>query len=235
MDNDRRSGVSAKAALAAGGLLVVLAAGCSSDPDAPAAGADAGTTQREAGALADGGGKCYPTEPVDHARYDYKPPRIQAGSCTQADVDNIVAYAKANPKKGVNDLKAEVLAKFTQACHDCIFADDGPTWAPLVTRDGEVTTANGSGCIEMVSGKGEACGRAHRQWDQCLKEACAACDGPELKECGDVVQVAGGACKGAADAMATSCGAAEINGYLTACVGEYGFDAWIKRQCVTGS
>ena len=221
-----RSAFALAALLVAHGVVA-----CSSDPDPSAA--DAGAP--DGGASADAASGCFSNAPVDPNRVPYKPARVQAGSCTQGDVDAIVAYADQNPDQNVVSLKAEVKTKLAAKCHDCIFADDGATWAPFVLQDGEVSILNSSGCIEIASGKGEPCGRAHRQWDACINETCAGCTGTEEASCRKVVQVAGGACKGAADAMAVACGGTTINQYIASCTGKYGFDEWIKRQCVTGS
>src|SRR6185503_18717146 len=68
--------------------IVVGGAGCSSDP-APAITSPPGA---EGGVDPQDGGACFPSEPIQQEKYDYRPPRIQAGACTQADIDNIIAF-----------------------------------------------------------------------------------------------------------------------------------------------
>ena len=105
------------------------------------------------------------------------------------------------------------------------------TWAPVLLDNGRPVSLNSSGCIELASGRGVECGRAHRVWSQCLIEACAKCTEEEGLDCGKSAQTT--ACKAQTAALASACGTQEqVNIAIESCRGKFGFDAWVRRQCV---
>jgi hypothetical protein len=213
----------------AGFVAAVTAAGCSSTTLDPSDAALSQDVKREGNRL-DGStvDTCYPTEPIEFTRFIYKPPVNQPGACAKADVDKLLAYIDKNADATFADLQKEI-ATYPAACAACIIGDiNADQWTPLLTRDGSIVSINSSGCVELASNRGDACGKAHRQWDQCIDEGCLNCSDAELDTCQSEVQR--GACLAATEALAEGCGNS-INAYLEEC---RRFDRWITKQCVTG-
>ena len=213
-------------------VCAVSAAACSSTTLEGSSAQDA-TSERPQANRVDGGDvtACYTSDAVDHTRFTYKQPNVQPGVCTQADVQKLVDFIQSNQTATFADLQREI-AKLPAACAACVIGDVGAAkWTPILTEGGAILAVNSSGCIELVSGKGEACGKAHRQWDQCIDAACLDCDDNDLDSCQGAVQEEGQACGAATDALAAACGTS-INAYLEEC---RRFDRWITRQCVNGT
>jgi hypothetical protein len=174
---------------------------------------------------------CWSAQPLDHARYTYRPAVATAGACTSQDLSRLVAYIDKNTNATFADLQAEIAANYPPSCGACIVGDvNAERWTPLLTRDGSITGLNPSGCVELVSGRGEPCGKAHRQWDQCIDEACLACPEEEGRrdDCRDEVQ--GGACKAASEGLVAGCGG-DVNAYMLKFCSR--FEDWVRTQCVS--
>ena len=87
------------------------------------------------------------------------------------------------------------------------------TWAPILEGTGG-GSFNGSACVALASGN-PACGKAHLEWDVCLRTACADCAESEAEACfADGAQQ--GACKPHTEALGAACGSA-VNDFLSAC------------------
>ena len=218
------------AALGASSIMT----GCSSDA-VETAPVDSGTAQRDA-TLPPPAETCIPEAPVT-TRYAYKSPAVALGSCSEADLAAIIAHVDATPNESFPALFEYTKKTFSAVCNACMFNDaNAAAWAPVLTVDGAPRSLNGSGCIELVSGKGAACGGAHRNWQQCILEACTACDDASeaaMKEC--TARVQSGACAAQSQALQGACGnQATFNGYLERCTGKFGFDQWVRVQCVSG-
>jgi hypothetical protein len=228
--------------VAAGG-----AAGCSSSTDnnptnvTPDGGgaADAkkdgktGVTPEEDSGDGDGP-SCWKEDAIDATKAPYQPPRIQAGACTSNVLKVINDLIDSNAQATFDDLKAEIETKESAKCAECVFGENGDTWAPIVTESDKVVALNGGGCVEIVSGK-ESCGRAYQQWDTCLDFACTDCkDSADRQACTKDVQST--ACKDATEALVTECGQKTVDGYLGQCfkAGELTIAGPITKQCVTG-
>jgi hypothetical protein len=223
----------ASATSLAGLVAASTISGCSDD-DNNAASSDAGNDRRIPTPVDDGGGTnaCFSDTAVDATKFTYKAPTVRPGACTTTDVANIIKYVDETDGATFQDFQREVNEKYAKSCAECIFGDVGAdTWAPILTEEGKVVDLNSSGCVQIVSTRGDACGRAHWQWNACIDEACKSCEPGSVDEdeCSTAVQA--GACKAATDTLASACGQ-NINTFITACRGTYGFDAWIRRQCV---
>jgi hypothetical protein len=166
---------------------------------------------------------------IDATKFDYRPPTHTAGACTKTDVDGLNAFIDTHEDATFEDLRAESTAKSSKACTACVFAEASDKWAPIPTVGTKVLTLNISGCIEIVSGKGAACGKAHRQWDQCIDQACGACDDATKPTCSTEAQT--NRCSEASKALAAACGA-DTNTYLQTCKAGNGIEPLIAKQCV---
>jgi hypothetical protein len=222
----------ASATSLAGLVAASTISGCSDD-DNTATTSDAASDRRLPTPVDDGGGNqaCFSETPVDATQFTYKPPTIRPGACTAQDIANLIQYVDDSTDATFADFQREINEKYPKSCAECIFGErSAATWAPILTEDGKVVDLNSSGCVQIASKKGDACGRAHWQWNSCIDKACFDCpaDSAEEDECNTAVQ--SGACKTATDALAKDCGTS-INTFITACRGKYGFDAWITRQC----
>jgi hypothetical protein len=209
------------------GVTSVLIA-CSSDDDAPAApAADASAEARPAPS------GCLDEAPVT-TNYAYKPAAVLPGACTSKEVDDIVAFVEANPDTSYPQLYESTKTTTSATCHACMFAEaSNTTWAPVLLENGRPASLNASGCVELTTGRGVECGRAHRVWSQCLIEACAKCPEEEGASCGVSAQTT--ACQAQTSALASACGTQEeVNVAIEACRGKFGLDAWVRRQCVGG-
>jgi hypothetical protein len=177
----------------------------------------------------DAGGACNDGVAIDETKFPYHPPKVTAGACTNAHVDDLVAFVQTHADATYADLQARV-ATYPAACASCIVgrADDA-TWSPLLTTGGQISSRNSSGCVQLASGNSEACGRAHRQWDQCMDQACRTCDAGRWEVCRSDAQ--GGVCQSAFAKLSAACGDG-LSAYRDACTR---FDQWIRRQCVQGS
>ena len=212
--------------------------GCSSDSTGSTDIADAKADRTPVTVDDSGSNLCYSDNALDASGLTYNSPHIQAGACTTANVAELVAYIKANAAASFADLETHVKATYSATCSSCIFSDvAAAAWAPIITdatRTGDpVVGVNGGGCIEIVSGKGNACGKAYHQWDRCIEQACNACTAEaDYQSCAVAVQDT--ACAAASTALGTACGT-NINAYIKTCQGTYGIDAWINYSCVAGS
>ncbi|MBX3264682.1 MAG: hypothetical protein KIS78_11875 [Labilithrix sp.] len=221
------------------GLVVaVAAAGCTNEEVAPSVD-DGGTVdvKRPPTQPIDDGGdpeddKCYAETAVDVSGVKYQAPRIQPGACTDGVFKVIDDLVAAKNDATFADLKAAIAAEESTPCAECVFGEDGDTWAPVVESAGKVIALNGGGCVAIVSDK-EDCGKAYYQWDLCLGTACKDCSGSEGADCYREAQAT--ACKGASDALLGACGN-DVNTYINACFksGEITVKGPIREQCVKG-
>jgi hypothetical protein len=222
------------------GLVVsVAASGCSSDsggtPDTADTGADVKKTP-PAPPPDDGGdgaaGDCPSTASIDTSAYPWKPPAVDLGKCTDADLTSLVAYLQANSGSKYADWKSK--AGLGATCSGCLFGPDGTTWKPFVEdSSGDLSELNVGGCIGIASAN-EKCGQSYQAWFDCRFEACASCptDTATLTKC--LSAASKGACKAANQNVLTVCGSA-IGDYETACRGDkYVFEGPIKAQCING-
>ncbi len=158
---------------------------------------------------------CYSQDPIDVSTVVYKPARFQLGSCSR-DVFDLIEdeiVAKGGTLDPA-DLKEAIAAKESAACAECVFADDGDTWAPIVSSADGNFVLNVGGCFEAMTGKA-ACGKAVQQWMACLGTACSSCQSqPEYQSCTDDVQQS--ACNDATEHLVATCGGG-INTYLNSC------------------
>lgn len=177
---------------------------------------------------------CFSDDPIDATDVPYNSPNTVANACSEDNVTELVAWIKANPEKSFVDMQAHIKATYPADCNACIFSENtAALWGPLITNNGVLTGINGAGCVEIVSGKGNACGKAYHQWDVCIDFACQECtDDAEYTDCTGNVQTT--ACADASDALVAACGQ-QINNFIQACRGTYGIDAWIRRSCVLGA
>ncbi len=176
--------------------------------------------------------KCYAEEALDVSGVKYQAPRIRPGACTEGVFKVIDDLVAANKSASFADLKAAIVAEESASCAECVFGDDGDTWAPVVESAGKVVAVNGGGCVGIVSEKVE-CGKAYYQWDLCLATACKDCSGSDATAC--VQEAQSTACKGASDALVGACGN-EVNSFINACfkAGEITLKGPIREQCVEG-
>lgn len=232
---------------ALGGLVSAAAVfGCSETSDAPAV-SDAGTADssntKEAGKPPTGGDNepveqlCYNEDPIDVTNVPYKPARIQPGACTPNVFDVMRdVFGATGGNVTYDEIKKEIATNESAQCADCVFGNDGDTWAPIVSHGDGNFTENLGGCFEVLSGKTE-CGKAIQQWMDCVQTACAACGSvrSEYDACTTAVQES--ACIEATQAAATSCGTATVNTYIRACFNELyvnNVGGTIQRLCVAG-
>jgi hypothetical protein len=210
------------------GVMSVLIA-CSSDDDPPAAAAGDAAADVRAPPSA-----CLDETPVT-TNYAYKPPAIVPGACTSKELEDIIAFVDANPQTEYPQLYETTKTTTSATCHACMFAEAGnANWAPVLLDNGRPISLNSSGCVEIVTGRGVECGRAHRVWSQCLIEACVSCQEEEQAACGIGAQTT--ACRAQTTALAAACGTQqEVNAAIDACRGKFGFDEWVRRQCVGAS
>lgn len=144
------------------------------------------------GVRADRPAACPATEPIADS-YDWAPPRLQASSCSEADLDAVRAlFQRSNVD--VSDLRRAVSA----SCFACAYtAPDDVTWGALtVATVGFVRwTANEAGCL-VGARTSEACGRAYSNYQRCAYAACDGCDTPDQLDCYDdpALFASGGAC-----------------------------------------
>ncbi len=183
----------------------------------------------------DGGDvKCFDEKPLDVSGERYQPPRIQPGACTE-NVLAVIDDLAAKPNATFDELKAAIVAQESTVCAECVFGEDGDTWAPIVEKEGRIIAVNGGGCVDLVSEKAD-CGKAYYHWDLCLDVTCSKCTGSEAKSCFQEAQST--ACKGASEALVAACGGteAEVNKHLSACfkAGEVTVKGPIREQCIKG-
>ncbi len=206
----------------AGLMSAVGAAGCSETTVQQGPSDDGGT---DAKTKADAKGRvgddeepavesCYKDDPIDVSTSPYKPARVQPGSCTAAVFDVIKdALAAGGGQTTFSALKDAISAEESAKCAECVFAEDGDEWAPIVTSGETIVAQNFGGCFEMLTGKA-SCGKAVQQWNGCLTKACEKCEDAERKTCPQDVQKT--ACKDSTDELIKECGA-NINTYLKSC------------------
>ncbi|HVJ93141.1 MAG TPA: hypothetical protein VM580_25245 [Labilithrix sp.] len=221
-------------------VSMATVAGCSSTTTEETtldAGADA-KTQKDSAPIGDDEEPteqlCYKEDPFDASVFKYQPPRLQQGACGDSVLDVISGYVSGNENAtftGLRDAIKNSADAGGQDCADCVFANDGDTWAPLVLEGNKVVAVNTGACVGLVSGK-EACGRAFFQWDICLGEVCAECaDQSEARSCYSAVQDT--ACKAASDELLKECGP-EINTFVDACFldGDLTFTPAVRTLCL---
>jgi hypothetical protein len=194
--------------------------GCSETANTPAS--DAGSADSADGKDSGKPGEdepdeklCYSQDPIDVSTVLYKPARFQLGSCSR-DVFDVIEdeiLAKGGTL-GPADLKEAIAAKESAACAECVVADDGDTWAPIVSSADGNSVLNLGGCFEAMSGRA-ACGKAVQQWMACLSTACSSCqDQTEYQSCTNDVQQS--ACIDSTSVVVATCGEG-INSYLESC------------------
>jgi hypothetical protein len=177
-------------------------------------------------------GICPTTVPIDATSLPWAPPFVAAGSCSQAELDALVAYVDMNPAAKYPDWKASVPGA---VCSSCIFGKEtDATWHPLLEdAAGMLVGLNVGGCIAIASGM-TACGKSYQNWFDCRFEACTDCaagDTAALQKC--LTAASKGPCKAAFDAVSTVCGDATIVNAETACNGDkFVFEGPIKLQCI---
>ncbi|MBX3205660.1 MAG: hypothetical protein KF764_11375 [Labilithrix sp.] len=223
------------------GLVVAVApAGCTPDEAAPTddGGGVADVKRPPPSQIGDdeddpGGEKCYAEKALDVSGVKYQAPRIRPGACTEGVLKVIDDLVAGNKNATFQDLKAAIVAEESTSCAECVFGEDGDTWAPVVESAGKIVAVNGGGCVAIVSAKDD-CGKAYYQWDECLGTACKDCSGSDRSVCLEAVQST--ACKGASDALLGACGK-DVNAYINACFkpGEIAVKGPIREQCVKGS
>lgn len=211
---------------ALGGLISAAGmVGCSETASTPVsdAGSADSATGKDAAKPANGDDEadqdlCYKTDPVDVSAVAYKPARFQLGSCTRNvfDVleDEILATGGTLSPAA---LKEAIAAKESATCAQCVFGEDGDSWAPIVSSGGGDFTLNFGGCFEALSGK-TACGKAVQQWMACLNTTCSSCKvQAERQSCFNDAQQS--ACSDSTSIVLATCGAG-INTYLSSCFDE---------------
>lgn len=178
---------------------------------------------------------CLHTDPIDHTRYTYKPARPkQPGACSNDELKALGDYFEnLGPQDPVSI--DDWMDSVGDACAACAFADiQEEEWTPVLTIGSTDLVVNLGGCIESVSGDAE-CGKVVQQWDQCLLDACFLdCppgDTEAFVQCRRDTRVLTTSCKGAWDAVRTTCGS-RFNSYLSACSeGDWTFDSPVKQAC----
>lgn len=226
-----------------GMVIAIAAAGCTSNDDVtPVEDGGSKPDVREPPPPEDdddddgGDGKCYDEKPLDVSGVKYQPPRIQPGACTENVLGVIDDLVATKQDATFDELKAAIVAKESTACAECVFGEDGDTWAPIVQKDGKVIAVNGGGCVDLVSEKVD-CGKAYYQWDLCLNTKCSKCTGSEASSCFKEAQST--ACEAASAALVAACGGneVEVNKHLSACFksGEVTVKGPIREQCIKGA
>lgn len=174
---------------------------------------------------------CPTEDPIDATKAPWKSPTIAPGSCTEADLTKMGSDLGA--QGGTIAKMKEGIA--TDACRNCVFAQDGATWAPLVENaSGQLTNLNVGGCIAIASGNDD-CGKAYQQFRSCYLAACEQCDEGAFQSCtGKAVN--GTACRDAVQDLLDACGGeAPLTAAETACQNTaYVFEAPIRAQCIGG-
>lgn len=224
-----------------GMVVAIAAAGCSSN--------DAVTPVEDAGSEPDvrkpppsgddddddaGDDKCYDEKALDVSGERYQPPRVQPGACTE-NVLQVIDELAAKQGATFDELKAAIVAKESATCAECVFGEDGDTWAPVIEKDGKAIAVNGGGCVGLVSEKAD-CGKAYYHWDLCVNVTCSQCTGTEASSC--VQEAQSTACESATAALVAACGGTEVevNKHLSACFkpGEVTVKGPIREQCIKG-
>jgi hypothetical protein len=176
---------------------------------------------------------CTGTLPVSPAALLWKSPYEGPGSCSQAELDALVAFVAANPAAKYAEWKASVA---NATCASCIFGlASAPTWTPLLEDAlGALVEQNVGGCIAIASGN-DSCGRAYQNWFDCRFLACSDCPSGSaaLSMCQTAASKAGGGCKTYYDAVVPACTDAVVSNAETTCAGtKYFFEGPIRAQCI---
>jgi len=210
----------------AGLVFAVGAAGCSQEEaEAVSASADGGSDAR--GAKKDTGASpevegddeaCYSDDKIDVSTVVYKPARVQAGACSKDVFDKIKNIGEAlGGRITAAELKDGLAMQESEKCADCVFAEDGEEWAPVVMEGDQIKVLNFVGCVEVKSGS-VACGEAYFRFRACISEACKDCSSVEVQgcvaavrstACGDAIQATKEACGDKVDAYINECGSAQ--------------------------
>lgn len=176
---------------------------------------------------------CGTCDAIDATKFPYRSPLRKPGSCTDAEVDAMIAFVDTNPTATFEQLQDSIT---NVACRECVFAEETSKWAPIVlgAASTSVVAINVGGCFTIATGE-EACGRAHQQLRSCAAEACVDCpndEGPDsFLSC--VETRASRICQKAFDDRATLCGGAKAVADAEAlCAGKYTFVGSVRAQCV---
>ncbi|MDB4935374.1 MAG: hypothetical protein JWP87_2346 [Labilithrix sp.] len=217
----------------AGALAATATAGCSSSSTGGASdpGRDAATIDIDS-SVEQAERACPHTEPIDATKLSWKPPSVLHGSCTDKELEELVAYVNGHPAAKYVDWKGAVT---NAGCSSCVFGKDtDATWKPLVEdANGQLVGLYVGGCIALASGS-EACGHSYQNWFDCRFQACADCpngDTAALQKC--LSAASKSACKKAFDDVGTVCTDRGITDAETTCDGmKFVFEGPIRAQCI---
>lgn len=186
-----------------------------------AGGRDGAARADASGGDGEDGATC-PTTSVSPSALRWKAPRLMAGSCTQADLNELIASVNSG------------LTVSNATCSNCVFGRDNlSNWAPIVL-DGadQIVDVNVGGCIAVRTGS-NACGKAYQNFFDCRLVACADCASTAMNQC--LTAAANGTvCASYLNDVATVCGDA-IDDAEQACEGtSYIFEGAVKALCIGG-
>jgi hypothetical protein len=225
----------------AGLVCAVGAAGCSQEDMAAAAddgGSNAKRTKKDASASRDADRDdeaCYSDEKVDVSTVVYKRARVRAGACSKEVFGKIKGFAESEGGQiTVGDLKDMLATEESQGCADCVFAEDGEEWAPVVMEGDQVKSFNFVACVEVKSGSAQ-CAESYLKWSACVSKACNECSSIEVQDCMVAVRLT--ACEDAEQALKEACGGTDkLDAYVKQCASsEYvisEFGGSIQELCV---
>jgi uncharacterized protein (TIGR03382 family) len=195
------------------GMFIAVVAACSSPGSQEGGAAPSVVGNTGLHTLADDGGTCPPTNPIDAASLPWEPPASpQVGACSESDLSAMIAKVKSGTVTSDDDFKA-VLGGAASTCSKCIFTDASKApWGPLpetTSASGpQVVAVNTGGCYAYALGNA-VCGEALQHFDDCKFTACfdPACPTnptpTELQNC--YVAAEKGACKSEGAAINTAC------------------------------
>ncbi len=177
-------------------------------------------------------GMACPTDVIDATTFPWMPPRLSPKTCTQDDLDALVAFVDVT-----SDPQKWHMGPWTsnEACRECVFAKETTTWPPMILNNaGQLAALNPGGCIALASND-DACGKAYAQHRSCYLEACADCSNPDdgsFAKCRAAADAK--ACKKGFDDRTTACGGLTRLAELEAvCAGtKYPFEGSIRAQCI---
>lgn len=185
---------------------------------------------------------CMAPGPIDASVFPYKKAGVVKGACTADEAAALSAYFKAHAND--DDFSVDAWQKEVgPGCARCAFSDgSGPTWTPIIVKDGDIDAVDRGGCIEVLSGS-EACGRAYQQVTDCSNAAClpvseggeSTCEGQkDFVDClYDRKAIFAGPCEDAYEAAVAACGD-DLSSYEEQCQGRYTFEGPLAVMCVDG-
>jgi hypothetical protein len=175
---------------------------------------------------------CPSAAPINAAALPWKTPAVSAGSCTQAELDDLVTYVQANPAGTYAQWKASIV---DPACANCIFAPEAnASWSPLL-ENAVGGRPNVGGCIALQTNN--ACGKAYQNLHECALEACKGCpagDAQALQMCRSNSTAPGKPCSTALATRDADCGAALPNAEVACAGATFIFEGPVKFQCIGG-